>query len=347
MTEASPPDRRPTAASEPLSPASRPAWSPPWVVVRLGRAARAAAVEWRLALALYLPTLLLALVAAAPIFVGSLALATLGRWAALLAQGDHLEVLLEAANALAATDALPGEAPPTALATAGLGLVLAIVLAFSAWLVQGLAYTFVAGGILDRLAARPPRRAGPAERSNPRGESFWTACRRWFWPMIRFGLLAGVIWAALGGLGVAAIGLIGETTATTLPLKALAALAWLGCCNGLLELGRAHLVLGSDRSAGRALGRALRAPVRPRFFLGAVLLWLILAAAGLAFARVAAGLAVAIPATSILVAFVVQQVAALIGAWLKLLRLALAVELAAAWVRERNSGEPTRAAAEQ
>ena len=311
----------------------------------MGRATRAAAFEWRLALALYFPTLLLALVAAAPAFVGSLALASLGQWAALLAQGDHLEVLLEAANALAATDALPGEAPPTALPTAGLGLGLAILLALSALIVQGLVYTFVAGGILDRLAGRRASLVSPDEASNPRDGSFWTACRRWFWPMIRFGLLAAVLWVALGALGVAAIGLIGAIVGTTLPLMALAALAWLGCVNGLLELGRAYLVLGPDRSAGRALGRALRTPARPRFFWGAVLLWLILAAAGLAFAGVAVGLVVAVPATSILVAFVAQQIAALVGAWLKLLRLALAVELASASAEDRESNDLQRPSA--
>jgi hypothetical protein len=152
---------------------------------------------------------------------------------------------------------------------------------------------------------------------------------------------------ALGLVGAAAFGLVGALAlerisgvplglpagSGTAPLlvtggAVVAWVAWLGAINGLLELGRADMVRRGDRGAARAVGRALALLARPRLLAGACLAWLGLGAlSGLVWALGAAAAGALWP-SALLLAFALQQVVALAGAWLKLLRLAVALEIA-------------------
>jgi hypothetical protein len=311
----------------------------------LGRAGRA---PW-LALALYAPSALLALLAAAPMLPLMLGLARRGPWVDRLAAGDYLNVLAEVGASAAAARALgPAAARPSDVSTDALALaLLAPPLGLA---LQGLAYAAVAGGLLTRLG-------GDASTPFPR------ACARWLWPMVRFELLALALIGSLGLLGAGALGLAGASALDRLagrplglgvgsgaaPLLvtagALAAWAlWLGAINGLLEVGRADMVERNAPGAARALGRALALLGRPRLLASAGLAWLGLGALGALLWALGWIAAAALGPGALVAGLLLQQVVALAGAWLKLLRLAVAIEIARALrrPRARSGSAPSR-----
>lgn len=283
------------------------------------RAWRTALARRRLALALYLPGLLLALVSTAPLFGGLAALAAAGLPLDGLVAGDYLNPLIELAGPLAADRAWPNRPPGSEPGQAPAGLLLAPLVALVAIPLHGLLYTFLSGGLLAALLGHE----GP----------FWAACRHRFWPLLRLSLLGWLPSVGLFGLGLTLLSSLDpdQLERPLLPLAGLlAALLYL---NGLLELARADLVTRGDRRAWRALVRALALPTQPGLLLTALLLWLGLALLGAALLALGAALPLLVPAAALAAAFVVQQALALLGAWLKLLRLAVAVEL----VRSRQT----------
>lgn len=294
----------------------------------LGRAASASLRRWPLALALYVPGAALAFASAVPIFFAAVALESGGPWVAEIAEGGLANVLLEVAAAGSSRGAL-GEPPAAAFEAAGAGAVAGLAGAPVAVLLQGLAYTFVSGGVLARLVGG-------------REAPFLPVCRRWFWPMLRFGALALLVLVVLAGLGLAAIAVSPGGGASVVALKALAAVAWVGCVDGLLETARADMVARDDPSALGALGRAFGLVVRTPLLAQAVLLWLALAALGGVLSSVAVVALAGVPALALLAAALVQQGLALLGAWLKLIRLAVAVELSA-WPAAQPGGRRTLA----
>jgi hypothetical protein len=300
----------------------------------LVRASRAAGRAPGLALALYAPSALLALLTAAPMLAVMRGLASSGPWADRVAAGDYLNVLVEAGASAAGQAALGGAAPRSGGVLAP-GLALALLAAPVGIALQALAYAVVAGGVLARLGGDP---AEPLARAGA----------RWLWPMVRFELLAVALIGLLGLLGAGAIGLAGARVldlvggaplglgagsgAAPLLVTGGALVAWLaglGAINGLLEIGRADMVWRGDRRAARALGRALALVGRPRLLAGACLAWLALGALGGLWALAAAA-AGALGPGALLAGFALQQAVALAGAWIKVLRLAVALEIARA-----------------
>lgn len=276
----------------------------------VGGAALVALRRWRLALALYLPSLLLGLLAAAPVFLAGDALARLGPWTARLAAGDFLNTFFE----LSAMRL--GQEPPAEARAAVGDLVQAVLVLPLVILLHGLLYNLLAGGVLAGLSGQS-------------ADSFWRALRRWAWPMLWFGLLALPLFLALGGLGLTLVALLPLGEALTW-LQLVLALAWLACLDGLLELARADMVARGDRRALHALGRALALPARPGLFLRVLAVWLLLGLAGLVFALLNGNVTLGLPAVWPLLLLAATQALALAGAWLKLLRLAAALGLARA-----------------
>ena len=149
-------------------------------------------------------------------------------------------------------------------------------------------WTFLAGGVLDRLARQ--RWMGSA--------GFLAAGRRHFWPLTRLALLAGALyWLLLGVLRPWLSGAPPDASATDPGSGACADAAWLAV-NGLFAAGRAAIDLVVDyariravvedrRSMIGALRAALRfmvrhpAPVAGLWALNMVLLALILAGCAL------------------------------------------------------------------
>jgi hypothetical protein len=308
------------------------------------RAGRAAGRAPGLALALYAPSALLALLTAAPMLAVMRGLASSGPWADRLAAGDYLNVLTEAGASAAGMAALGG-AEPGSTGVSAAAVALALLAPPLGIALQALAYAVVAGGVLARLGGDP---AEPLARAGA----------RWLWPMVRFELMAVALIGLLGLLGAGALGLAGALALDRLggvPLGLAAGsgatpllvtggvvvawVAWVGAINGLLEVGRADMVWRGERGAARALGRALALVGRPRLLAGACLAWLGLGAlAGLwALGAAAAG---ALGPGGLLAGFALQQVVALAGAWLKLLRLAVALEIARS--AGAGSGAPVR-----
>jgi hypothetical protein len=282
--------------------------------VQPGRALAVAVRHWWLAFVLLLPSTLVAMLTAIPVFLGAHIFSALGPWVLRAAEGGYLEVALEV-SASSAAGRLLGEPPPPevagvarSLAVAALGVLLGVF-----W--HGLAYNVLAGGVLERLAGTPRF-------------SFWNACQYWAWPMVRFGVLALLGLLTLGGAGVALIAMLPGGGLASLLAKAFGGVLWLALVNGLLEFGRASMVIRRDPSAARALARALALPARPVVFVQAAALWAMLATVAAAYWSLAGAVATAIPATSVAAAFSAQQVVAALGAWLKLIRLAVAVEVA-------------------
>lgn len=267
----------------------------------------------RLALPLYLATLVLG---ALPTTVAMLGLGLLAGdrpW-----RGDFLgpgwlnltvEVLMTAVQS--------GGSAGTALIWLALALLLPL-----AMLAQVAVYSFLAGGILIGLRAAPLTPA-PAS-AQARRAVFLAACRRWFWPCFRLSLLGTslVIAALLLGAFLASLvgGLVGPNVAFALQF-AVQALAW-----GWIEASRAALVTEERRSVGEALRRGAQVATRPL----SLVAWLLLAVptSGLLLAAVSPP---AIPdPTSVgglLTALAFGQVVAYLGAWSKVVRLAVALRL--------------------
>ena len=259
----------------------------------------------RLSVPLYLSTLLLGLLPTSVAMLGLVPLAGDRPWRAELLSPGWLNVIAE----LMMSAAYTREAPQVALLLVAALLVLPLAL-----LGQVAAYSFLAGGILEAL------RAGPEDRP-----PFWAACRRWFWPFLRLSLLGGTLAIFAGVLGAVlssvARPLIGPD------ISALLQFALQAVVLGWLELSRALMVQESDRSVGAAMGRAGRVAVRPLV----LVVWLLLALPG-AGLMVAALLPRAVDdpyAVSELVqALVLGQSVAFLGAWTKVVRLAVATRLA-------------------
>ena len=193
------------------------------------------------------------------------------------------------------------------------GPALAILLAGLALVLQGLGYSFLAGGILERL------RGGSRV-------SFWAGCRRWFCPFVRLGLLGGPLFALLALGWLLASSVFGADPAAILAGSGLLLL------NGWLELARANMVARGERVAAGALGRASRGLLRRRLP-SCLAAWLVLGLAGLALLSVQAWALEALdppPDQSpigLIVPGVIVQALLFAGGWLKVARLATALEL--------------------
>lgn len=281
-----------------------------------GRAVIAAAARWPLAVVLWLPSFLVALVATVPVAGAAERLASTSGLAELAVSGGWVEVGLELALGLGAEPSLlSGDQSRSLLFSTAIGAAVAV----AAVPFNGLLYTSVAGGVLERLAgsARP----------------FVQACRHWFWPMLRFGLLA----VGTFGLGTA----VGAVAAMGIPggnpfndgLRVLLLSAWVALINGWLTTARADMVVRGDGRALAALGRSLAVVVQP----APALLWLGVGLLSGIHATLAASALFGISALDVLPAALAFQAAALAGSWLKLLQLGLAVELARTRAPQRGT----------
>ncbi len=314
----------------------------------------------KLVLALYAPGAVLALPAAVVAFWGMQALEPLGPWPSRIAAGDYANVYLDLVATWAMPHMAPGampDAPPAGLGPALAAPPAALALTLLGLLAQGLAYTFLAGGVLEAMygsvgVRECGRQAGPGPAPAPTAKAegrapgglppyphtptqrpFWSACGRWFWPMLRCGILNTAIFALGAPAGLALVAFLPgdqECAGPFCPLsyRLLVVILWLACLNGLLELARANLVARRDMRALRALGRALALLARPRSLLRALAAWLLLALVSAAFWGLVFGVLLLVPATALAAAFVAQQAVAFLGAWLKLLRLRAALWLA-------------------
>lgn len=263
----------------------------------------------RLTFPLYVASLLLALVPAAVALLGLASVSGDRPWRTELLGPNWLNVLLEIVGSTVYAGASAGV---SLMVLAGLLLVPAA--AFG----QLLAYSFLAGGILEWLAPDSP----------PSG-SFWSACRRWFWPSLRLSLLGGVLVGSVAfGLSLLS-GLAGRwvgadvTTVVQVIVQALV-LGW-------LELTRAVMVQRSQRSVGRALKQTARAWIHPLV----LLVWVALAVPPLGLLLVAVNPPSVVDpysALDLLKALVYGQLVAFLSAWSKVIRLAVATRLAASGV---------------
>ncbi len=271
--------------------------------------------DLRLALALYLPSLVLGTVSSALVFVAGTALDRTGDWTREIAAGNGANVALELATSTAGRMAA-GESPTAELRTATLGVLAAVLPLPFALVLHGLAYTFVSGGVLSRIVDRDL--------------GFWRACRRWFWPMLRYGLLVCVAFLVLAALGLVAMVLLPERSVQQVPARSIAALAWLTLVNGVLEVGRADMVVRDDRRALRSLGRAFALPRHPRVFGWALAAWLGLGMLGALLWALQGVSFVVVPGLAVVPSLLVQQALALSGGWLKVVRLGVAASVAGA-----------------
>jgi hypothetical protein len=263
----------------------------------------------RLAVPLYLSTLLLGLLPAALAMLGLALLAADRPWRAdLLSPG-----WMNTASEIVMTAVYAGGLPGVTL------VMLAALLAFPLMmLAQLVVYSYLVGGILAGLsrATTGPKR-GPAP-------SFRASCREWFWPSFRLSMLGGVlaVVAMLAGAGMASLGRasIGPEASLVIPHILLAIVL------GWVELARAWMVTSGQRSVGRGLERATRAMIRPVVLLA----WILLALP----TNVLTVVAILPPTPSdaysplaLVQALLFGQVVAFLGAWTKVVRLAVAVRI--------------------
>jgi hypothetical protein len=259
----------------------------------------------RLAVPLYLTTLLIGLLPTTAALLGLVELAGDRPWRGDLLGPGWLDLTSEIMAEAVYTRGGPGL---SWLAVAGL-LLLPLAL-----LLQVIAYSFLAGGILEGLGAAP-------------GEArpFGADCRRWFWPFFRLSLLGEVI-ILLVGVAVAALTIFGGRWLGP-DVGALLQLATLALVLGWLELARAVMVRRSLRSVGAALAQASRIGLRPLV----PLIWLLLAlpSAGLLLVSVLPPRADdPSSARDLLVALLFGQAVAFLAAWTRVVRLAVATRLA-------------------
>jgi hypothetical protein len=179
---------------------------------------------------------------------------------------------------------------------------------------------------------RPTVAASQIAGTRPAGGEarFWAACRHWLGPMVVYSLLAYVALILVGGAGTALLALVPAPGTAGLLAKAVLVAFWLALLNGWLELGRATLVVDRERSVLRGFARALGL-FRRRTLLGtAVQVWLVLGLAGGLLLGLAGLAPFAVPALGGAGPFLAAQLLAILGAGLKLARLAAAVALAPA-----------------
>jgi hypothetical protein len=259
----------------------------------------------RLAVPVYLSTVLLGLIPTTVAMLGLVPLAGDRPWRTELLSPGWMNLVAELAMTLAySRDA----------ASAALLLVAALVLLPLAVLGQLVAYSFLAGGILETLrvvsGARPP---------------FWAACRDWFWPFLRLSLLGGVLVVVAAVIGVVLARLarpvVGPDVAALLQYTLQAMVL------GWLELARAVMVVESLRSVGVGLGRASRAALRPLV----LAIWLLISLPGaglLLLALLPPSVDDPYAPGELVRALVFGQAVALGGAWTKVVRLAVSTRLA-------------------
>ena len=259
----------------------------------------------RLAVPIYLSTVLLGLLPTTVAMLGLVPLAGDRPWRTDLLSPGWMNVAVE----MVTTAAYAREGGPVVLLMAAALLVLPLVL-----LGQVVVYSFLAGGILETLRAAPGAR--PA---------FWAACRRWFWPFLRLSAVGGVLAVVVATLGVVlssvAHPVIGPDISALLQYVLQAVVL------GWLELSRAQMVVESNRSVWTALLRSSRVAVRPMV----LVLWLVISlpGAGLLLAALMPPVVDEPYAPLGLVqALVFGQILAFIGAWTKVVRLAVAMRLA-------------------
>jgi hypothetical protein len=259
----------------------------------------------RLAVPLYLVTVVFGLWPTSVAMLGLVPLAGDRPWRGDLLSPGWMNVVAEMVMNAVYTRGTP----ELALLLAAVAIVLPLAL-----LGQLAAYSFLAGGVLETL--RAGRDAGPP---------FWAACRRWFWPFLRLSLLGGVLVLVAGVVGVVAARplrpIVGPDGMALLQLVLQAIVL------GWLELSRALMVAESKRSVGAALGRAARLAMRPLV----VVLWLLIWLPGAAlFVAALMPPAVGDPYAplELVRALVFGQIVAFLGAWTKVVRLAIAMRLA-------------------
>ena len=270
----------------------------------------------RLAVPLYLANLMLALLPVGVAMLGLSSLAGDRPWRADLLGAGWMNTVSEIVMTAYYARDLDG---------AALLRLAALVALPSAFLGQVAAYSFLAGGILERLLS-----------GNGARPSFWSGCRRWFWPFLRLSVLGGVLVVMAGILLAAVMSLVrpavGQNLSALLQHGVVSAMtqhALLAVVLGWLELARATMVVERERSVGTALRRAGRALARPKVL--AVWLVLSLPVVGLPLAAILApptGDAYALP--GLLLALAYGQLLAFVGAWTKVVRLAVATRIAIA-----------------
>jgi hypothetical protein len=255
----------------------------------------------QLAVPLYLSTLLFGLIPAGVMMLGIGTMAGDRPWRADLLGPGWMNLVLDVMMEAFYRRAAPG------LSLVIIGGLLLLPLAM---LLQVVAYSFLAGGILESF--RPTR----DDRL-----SFWRACARWFWPFFRLSLLGGIIVAlvsvTVGALAALAPGVVGPDISTILQVAAQAVML------GWLELSRGIMVVRSTRSVGEAIRHATRIAGRPVVLLA----WLLLAlpSVGLLLAAILPPAATNPYAPSdLIVALLYGQVVAFLGAWTRVIRLAVA-----------------------
>jgi hypothetical protein len=259
----------------------------------------------RLAVPLYLSTLLLGLVPTIVATVGLVSLAGDRPWRADLLSAGWMNVAAE----MVMSAVYSRQSPEVALL-----FIAGLVVLPLALLGQVAVYSFLAGGILESL------QTGAGER--PR---FWTACRRWFWPFLRLSLLGGILVVFAGVLGAAVSGLARPVIGPD--ISALLQYALQAIVLGWLELSRALMVMEPVRSVGSAMRRASRAVVRPLV----LLVWLLIALPGAGLMIVALMPPAAedpYALSELIQSLAFGQIVAFIGAWTKVVRLAVAVRIA-------------------
>src|SRR5438034_6256252 len=122
----------------------------PHFPTRFGLVFGLAGLHWPLAFALYLPSGLLSLITSGPLLLGARHLPNLGPWITSLTNGGNLDTWLHASGAPVGR-ALP-RLEDAHLATTQPGvLLIGLLLALVGLVVQGLAYTLLTGGVLERL----------------------------------------------------------------------------------------------------------------------------------------------------------------------------------------------------
>jgi hypothetical protein len=266
----------------------------------------------RLAVPLYVSTLLAGFVPIATTMLGLAPMAANRPWSAELLSPGWMNLAVEIFMGVP----YARETAPSIVL-----MLLGVLLVPLAYLGHVVAYSLLAGGILE--AVRPD--------GDP-SLSFWAACRRWFWPSFRLSLLAavvivlaGVIGSALTGLAQGAIG-PDLSTAIVLGLEAVV-LGW-------LELARAMMVARGHRSVGRALWQATRGARRPM----TVPVWLALSLPGaglLLLSLFAPPVNDPYSWIELVTALTFGQGLVFLGAWWKVVRLAVAMRLA-------SDAEPVR-----
>ncbi|MCC6179813.1 MAG: hypothetical protein IT305_31250 [Chloroflexi bacterium] len=326
--------------------------------VAAGQAAGAAvgrllARALRFAAPLYLATLALAAVPTAIVIAAAHLAAGNRPWRTGLLDPSWLNLVVEALGEVGAPSSYVDD---TRLRAGLLLILLGLLVGVVALILNGVVYAFLAGGILERLQLAvgpvggahsrvpPLEQRATDERSSVgvlRGRrmapGFWVACRCWFWPFVRLGLLGMVVY---GVLAVAAALLLMWLQRVLTPTVAFVLqVAWLSLLAGWLELARAWMVRCGDRAAWHGLRAATQLTFHPR----PPIIWLALALPSIGLLLVQTWMPfVGDPSSplAILGSLLAAQVTAFAGAWFKVVRLGIALRLVPAVLSE-HEGAPS------